>query len=69
MNHVVGILSVAGFVLGVTTLYRDSLLPRHREYQYYRKEIDGGALPWLMCWVYWFGLERHWVVRRRMNHD
>jgi hypothetical protein len=54
MSAVVGILGVAGFVLAVFNLWRSRLLPKHREYQQFRREIDGFTLPWRMCWVYWF---------------
>jgi hypothetical protein len=63
MNELVGILSVCGFVLAVINLWRDRLLPKHREYQHYRSEIDGFTLPWWMCWVYWFGFE-HVFLRK-----
>jgi hypothetical protein len=59
VNTVFGVLSVLGFVLAVGNLYRDRLAPRHREYQYYRREIDGFTLPWWLCWGYQFGIEHH----------
>ena len=68
MNELLGALGLAGFILAVGNLYRDRLVPRHREYQYYRQEIDGFTLPWWMCWSYQFGLE-HRLRRERGARD
>lgn len=63
---VFGVISVAGFVLAVFNLWRDRLLPKHREYQHYRREIDGFTLPWWLCWAYQFNLE-YAVAGRRFH--
>lgn len=40
-------------------------LPTHRIRQQLRRDVDGFAAPWCMCWAYWIGADRLLFRRQR----
>jgi hypothetical protein len=65
----IAVLGYLSLVLGIYALVRDpGRREAHRFFQASRLKWDGFQPPFLMCWVYWFGVEK-WFFGSKIRRE